>query len=541
MTILTNRYSDKRSCLGHICNYSCRIALSTMLLMMGYASDVCGVTISMLVNPDVNSISSGGNKLNGVYSHGQTNYLNITNFMSAQTGTSASGPSIGTHIFKDVKFVGNCYLNIPPQNVLTTKYPYRIVLGYDWTGANALAKYGPGEITFNLIDSNIEGAGGKWKVNGIGLKAVHLREESGVYNNVNKECAITVNGHKITLEKTQADQYLSIDFPEDEKWMDSINLSVAADAAVGIWKIVLYLEDVEGFNTTEDEASRLQMKDGGVYDIPYAKVGSLDFTAYMSARLLDSNGEAIDNYVCEGDSQACMMKLSPKDSGGHLDAGRYYVCYHVNDTNIESRIADSVPFEILPTADGVAFNWGTVKHLGGNTYECIVPESIDYEYENGATLKKDWTNVMITGHNKGTSIYWKLLTDEEIEALRIELTANKTKNKVVKRNESVIPTDYQLYTNGIDLSGGNPDKKDGAVNLILSRNGVTSDPITVLYRQGAPITTGIIETDCLPVSESFYTLTGTRIDNLVSSPERIVIRITTYSDGSRETIKLIRK
>lgn len=493
-----------------------------------------GVVVSFVIRPNYVSNNSKSDQINGTYPDGINVKHELKTFLAAIGEETDSPNSSSCKILSNVVAEGSIFVdNRVATNV---RNPWRLLFSQYVAKLdnNTIKKWDSASMTFNLVESGINGANGKWKVNRIGLKCWNLREVDGIsaIASPNVSCKITVNDRILELKPTATEQYLIINFDDDEKWIDKLVLATDLDAAVGIGQIDMYLEEVEGFNTLDESADRLYYNESGCYEIPCVKTGNVDFSRDFFLTLLDYNGNVV-NYGTESKGSG-LFRLEMNDSSQSiLEPGLYYACYKVEGELVDVRPSDGVTFEILPTCEGLTINGVALIRTGARTYECAPHTYYEIKDDDGNIRQFGWNNAIVVGHLPGTEIYWKLLSDEETVRYSHKDITKHLSN--VRRAQSSIPSDYKLLTgNGINLTNAD-GSKSGNLGLVMVRNGAVTDPMIVKYSEGAPVVTGINATSEVSYRDIYYTLDGVRVDSPLSG---IYLRVRNYPDGHIDTCKV---
>lgn len=454
--------------------------------------------------------------------------------------------AVGCEIFDKCEITGN--VGIYTKRLQGDFISNRIIIG-GWTTGND-----SGSLDFTLTDSGIESHDGKWKINGIDLYVWNINaEEEPVNPDTGKAypSKLKVNGKEFTLEESKEIMALNVTFEGDKQWMSNIKLEAGTGYNVGVSRIVLHIDDVNmnGFNSIDPYADRLDYdRDGNKYNIPSVLFGKHDFQEKTRLAVLDSEGNVLENVNAEymvNNEKASYFQISTATGTDPLTEGKYYACYYidVDDTEKErqipaAQISDCIPFEILPVIDNMALNWGKLTNAGYNSYTCVVPPEIQQQTENGETITRGWTNAHISGHLPGTVVYWKILTKEEADSFTRPADRQSARS-AIRRVAASIPEGFRRLTgSGVDLSGG-ADLTEGDLGIVLSRNGVISDPKVIHYTRGENFPTNVPEIASEAAPETiWYTLDGVRVIPGRCPSGTMVIRVDRYPDGKTVSSKL---
>lgn len=470
--------------------------------------------------------------------------LNFKRIFCTVLGDNTSGSAPGCEIFDQCVIAGNVWNQ---SKDFGDRRSHRIIIG----PADYL-NYIPGSLDFTLANSGITSHDGKWKINGIDLYVWNINaEEEPVNPNTGKAypSALTVNGKEFTLEESSKMMVLNVPFEGEEQWMSNIILQAKAGNNVGVSRIVLHIDDVNGFNSIDPYADRLDYdEEENEYNIPSVLFGQQDFKDNTRLAVLDSEGNVLENVNAEyrvNNENASYFRISTATGIDPLTEGKYYACHYIDvDDNGEQRqipsaqISDCIPFEILPVIDNMALNWGKLEKTGYNYYTCNVPPEIQQPTSNGGTITRGWTNAHISGHLPGTVVYWKILTQEEADSFT-HAANRKSARSAASRVAASIPEGFRRLTgSGVDLSGG-ADLTEGNLGIVLSRNGVISDPKVVHYTRGENFPTNVSEIASEATPETvWYTLDGVRVIPGRCPSGTLVIRIDRYPDGKTVASKL---
>lgn len=518
----------KRNCKQ---SFGLRILATTAILASCFPISFAS-TYSFLVRPGGTSYNSSNYSLNRRVNN---EYYSVGfNAMFANQFSKNAEEQSTCKILDLIDGEGNIWR---VANNAAINYTYRIALSQCGSTSD---KQGSAKMTINLEDSGIEEHNNYWKVTKIAFEGINLRAEDGTLGktSVQTPCTLSINGHIITLSDNPIAQTYECAFPEDEQWMKKLVFATDSDAAVGITKFTIYIDDTQGLDSMEANPERIQLSSTGEYFLPYPNFGNLEnpFGGEYSFKLFDYNRNSVE-YRIEQNSTKDGFNLSPLTTNDGsvtlLDAGQYYACYSINPLAISFPLSadDGYPFEILPTGEGMSINWAPFEKTGNNTYSCAPHPRIELTGTNNEIEVREWSNAYITGHRKGTVVYWKNLTEEEQEAFRINVQAN-TNRRAIRRSGASIPSGYQrLTTSGIDLTGGT-GKESGAVGIVLARNGAISDPMMVEYSKGTDIPTGVtnIENEKV-ISVNWYTLEGISTDPDRQSSGSLLIKQSVLSSG----------
>lgn len=286
--------------------------------------------------------SIGDKMVGSFYSSSNPSQKDINYFMTT-TGLDDSSPlAIGAQIFTQALGDGNLWMVQIKDN---TKYPWRLLFSQY---GSRIDQTGESSLSFSLADSGIKDADGKWKVNAIGLTCWNLRVENGklASQSPNIPCAINVNGINVELDNIASEQYVICEFPEEQQWIDTLELMAKMDAAVGVSKIVFYIDDVEGFNSSDSNADKLLYSEDGIYTIAAPFTGSLDFSSALTLALLDSEGNPVD-YSAENNGDGTFTLKRKSSFAKVLPPAKYLACYIVDDNDKMLRSDAGIPFEIV--------------------------------------------------------------------------------------------------------------------------------------------------------------------------------------------------
>lgn len=477
------------------------------------------------------------------YTTSADNKLNKICNLFAEAANDKQVAQIPCYFIKDVSGEGNLYR----ESFYTTgNYFHRIRFSQN---GPSLGIQGSAKMTINLYNSTDEEHEGKWKIRKIEFGAINSRAENGKWGVQEPDipCAITINGQTIDLSDVTKVQTIVCEFPEEEQWMNSIEFSTENCAGVDLTKFTIFVEDTDGFNNLDENAGRMEHNSEGTYSIPYPAIGNLGdkFIGYYSLCLFDHQGNPV-NYTFNPSSDKAGFDLTSDGEGvTPLDAGLYYACFTVNPLNTAVNInhEGGMPFEIYPSAEGLAINGDYLVKTGKNMYQCAPHPEIEWTNQNNDKISGTWTDALIYGSKPGTAVYWKHFTQEEQEAFKSNSPLASEKRRIsIHRSSAEIPAGYtRLSTSSVDLSAGNGNDS-GALGLVLARNGAISDPIMVEYTKGTPIPTGIISTEADNIlSTLWYSPEGQLTSPTNHSAGTLLIKVTTFSSGHFKTEKIIVK
>ena len=414
--------------------------------------------------------------------------------------------------------------------------------------------YKAGRFSIEFADSPYADLDNKWSISRIEMDAISLRayekaRNSTVYNSQKRydtysefPCEIAVNGKTVALEKESLErQHLAWDFEGDERLMSEVVFSAPSFSGVGIINITLYFDLEESF-VSEDApgADRLRFNSDGSYSLPAVGIGNLFRKDGYRLTILDSEGNVCHTQNVGADNGAFSFTFPATDDGSMShDCGLYYANLNasLNYTTPQPRIEDSLPFEIVPVIGQMDFNWSRIQIHGG-CYECTVPKYRERVLEDGRVVTNTLANTAVEGHLPGTKIYWKLLSDEEADEVQ---RANPAKSPTRRRIGAEIPSGYRLMTgSGIDLS---PLATAGAggvhLGMVLTRNGVVSDPYLVNCYIGDPITTTVATLPADVVVTDYFTIDGLPADPDRCAPGTLLIRVRRPADGPATVDRII--
>lgn len=397
-------------------------------------------------------------------------------------------------------------------------------------------------LTFNLTHQE-EG----WNVSKIILQGINFDRYR--YNGGKGATGIIkVNGHDYQYPTDRFIFSYSIDIPEEERPIRSIELVTDSKASVGVRTIAICLAETPEFIVDAPTLTRINYDPAGNYTIPMGKIGPLYNPSITGCTIFDNEGNKVDVDVSFGDDM--MSTIRPGSNVNVLEEGVYRATYYVLDNfySLNPLAEDGVQFSILPTVEGLTLNGQPIE---GNY--CLVPNYAIFPDENGNDVEHEWPNILLGGLKEGTEVYYKISHSDspndnenrsDDSSLNPDVPIQFTKEiknvttGVCRVETEGIPEGYRHVDNStVDLRNGN------TINFILARNGAVSDPIAVHYEEEDHLT-GIQTVDfsaSQPVRTLWYDIHGNELRSIDDVPNgSVLIKISCYPDGTIKNSKIIK-
>ena len=388
----------------------------------------------------------------------------------------------------------------------------------------------PGEIKVSLTP-NANAADGKWCVRGIEIYAMNTSESTKV--------SLTIDDVKIYCSKQREWEYLTADFGDEGRRMDSFSLIVNKNV-IGLSTIKIYIEpelDAEdaGFNTYADAGNEIH------------------FPLPCESKYIVENGvglailDATSTLKTEGSFDPTSGVYSVAD----LPIGHYYACYYTKSQKVNSQkreeedaatlaaltIAHGKHFVVQPVLPA-DFSINGAQRDGDVVY---IPEQYN---PKGESASYTWKNAILSDV-KADAVYWKTTLENPLtvkpdynKAMAISCNAIASSPIIsgaacYRQSDSYvseIPDGFAKYSDaGIRLTGGN------TLYLILEKDGVLSEANKINYLKNG--STSLVEAieDCTQ-SVRYYQLDGSPAD-LKTAPKGAML-IRALPDGTSSIIVL---